>query len=377
MSLIALNALQVLNRSGTGYYSRKLVENLPYCTKGHDLIAVLPQRFASNPICSTLAQRKNVRLMFVRFVGQMSRILYEQTVLPRVLAKQGVELVHSMAFTAPMFLTMKSVVTVHDLAYRLFPDTLPAFRRVYLEKFTGRACEKADRVITVSLAAANDVRENLSVPQDKIAVVHEGGLEGRALNPQVEKEHLRRLVGENSSYVLSMGTMEPRKNLARLIEAFSLVRSELEISPKLVVVGRKGWMTEDVRTAYAEANLCDAVIWTGFLPTSVVLSLMKNASLYVMPSLYEGFGLPLVTAMSYGTPIAASDAGSIPEVVGDAAALFDPYDVRSIADAVIEALRNPEVLRSLTKRGKERSNLFSWRKCAEETVEVYEEALSA
>ena len=327
MPLIAINAFQVLNRSGTGYYSRRIIEHVPAVDADLRYLMFLPSSFRANPLCGELAKAPNVRLRFVSIAAQTKRILFEQLVLPRLLSKAKVDLLHSLAFVAPPRLSMKSVVTVHDLAFKLFPETLTGVRRHYLAKATERSVRDADRVITDSHAVESEILQRLHTLSNRVATVHLGGFETRGLAPRLSSRYLAHILGWDGDYVLFIGTMEPRKNLERLLSAFSVFRNGYEPECKLVIVGRKGWLSGGIRRRLAEKGIERDVIFTGFLPDNVVISLMRAASVFVMPSLYEGFGLPLVTAMACGTPIAASNVGSIPEVIGAAGLLFDPFDV--------------------------------------------------
>jgi len=377
MPLVAINALQVLNRSGTGYYTRRIIELAPRASADLQYLIFLPISFRANPLCEKLSEAQNVRLKFVPTASQVQRILFEQLVLSRLLSKAKADLLHSLAFVAPAYMRQKSVVTVHDLAFKLFPGTLTGLRRLYLGRATERSVRTADRVIAVSHAVKSDIVRRLSVQSKKLVVTPEGGLESAGLAPRLKPRYLARLLGWDGDYILFMGTMEPRKNLKRLLAAFSMLRKRHEPKCKLVIVGRRGWLTGGLRGELAEKGIERDVVFTGFLPDNVVMGLMQDANVFVMPSLYEGFGLPLVTAMACGTPIAASNAGAIPEVVGEAGLLFNPYDVEAMAESLRQILASPDLAGKLVEAGKKRRRQFSWVRCAKETVEVYQSVLSA
>lgn len=375
MPLIAINAFQVLNKSGTGYYSRKLIEHVPFVGRNFRYLIFLPSSFKANPLCQKLNEASNVDLKFVPVGSQVKRIFYEQFVMPRLLLKAGAELLHSLAFVAPRGLPMKSVVTVHDLAYRLFPETLTGFRRWYLRKATERSIQEANRVILVSEVVKSELVKHLGVRPERLAVTHEGGFDFDRPISGLDARQLDHLLGWSGDFILFIGTMEPRKNLERLLSAFAILRRDITSGLKLVIAGRKGWLNDGVWRKLRDGGIERDVVFTGFLPDSFVVGLMKSASLYVMPSLYEGFGLPLVTAMRCGTPIVASNAGSIPEVIGDAGILFDPYDVDEMAKIMGEVLNSPGLRQKLVKKGSMRCREFNWEKCARETVAVYEGTL--
>jgi len=378
MTVIAINALQVSNRSGTGYYSRKIIKHVPPVQPRLRYLVILPASFRANPLSQELARMPNVQLKFVRAASLAARILFEQLILPRLLVKARVDLLHSLAFVAPLHLRTKSVVTVHDLTFELFPETITGLRRLYLGKATKLSARLADRVIAVSEAVRTDLVKHLSLDPESVVAVSEGGLEARGLKGEVKALERKQLFGWSEQYILFIGTMEPRKNLKTLLAAFSLLHTRFNSRCKLVIVGRKGWLTADMRRSLGKSGIEDDVVFTGFLPDAVVISLMQDASMFIMPSLYEGFGLPLVTAMACQTPIAASRAGSIPEVVGSSAAvLFDPLNAEEMAESMHRILTSPALVKKLVEAGKSRCERFSWARCALETVGVYEQVLSA
>ena len=374
---VVINALQVGNRSGTGYYCQKLIKHLPSIGTDFRFCIVLPDSFRASPICRIIEPLPNVRLLFVNANGQLRRIAFEQIILPRLAKKLGAALLHSLAFVAPLRLTTRSVVTVHDLAYRLFPETLTRFRRLYLEMGTKHAMRKASRIITVSEAVKTDIVHEAGIPHGDVVVTHEGGFEARGLSPRVEDQYINRLLSWEGEYILFIGTMEPRKNLPRLLSAFALFKQQYNGRCKLVIVGRKGWLTEATAQRLSRLGIAGDVLMTGFLPSDVVFSLMRKASLFVMPSLYEGFGLPLVTAMGCGTAVAASRAGSIPEILGESGLLFDPLNVEDMAESLLTLMSEPSLRKRLVEMGIRRAEHFTWERCASKTVAIYRDLLCA
>lgn len=376
MPLVAINALPVINRSGTGYYTQKLLEFLPRASPEFEYKVILPSSFWAHPLCSVLSRSRNVDLVFWRGLGRSSRVIYEQAALGRLVAKWRADLLHSPAFVSPVLCRARSIVTIHDLAYLIMPETLPWSRWLYMSMLVRRSVVSSDAVIAVSHKTKEEVVRHLGLEPGQVYVCYEGAPPALCGPSETEKRHIRRLLRWDGRFIFFWGTIEPRKNLGRLVEAFGLLRHRWGEECKLVIAGRWGWLSRSLVEDIARRGLRDEVIFTGFLPRRVAMGLMRLAAVFVLPSLDEGFGLPLLDAMACGTPIAASCRGAIPEVVGDAALLFDPYDVEEMAEAIHSVLVSPQVRERLISAGSARLGLFSWERCAQQTVEVYRRVLS-
>ncbi len=298
--------------------------------------------------------------------------------LPRLLpleaAVHKADLFHATNYTAPRTRHTPVVLTVHDLALL----RLPELGTRALRHLVGRARQTtaaARRVIAVSESTARDLRELLSVPADKIRVVYSGcAPQFRPLAPADCAAALRRY-GISPPYVLHVGTLEPRKNLVRLLSAYRRAGATLADWPALVLVGEPGWGTDAVRKAIAHLGLGDRVRLTGAVAGADLPALYSAAEAFVYPSLYEGFGLPPLEAMACGVPVITSEVASLPEVVGDAALRIDPRDEAALADALTRVLTDAALRASLRARGPARAQHFTWERCARATLAVYEEAL--
>ncbi len=299
----------------------------------------------------------------------------EQITLPLELWPHRLTLLHSPDFIPPFHFSGLSVITVHDLAFLIYPQILTKDSIRYYGQIE-EAVERADHIIAVSKWTKKDLIEQLGVPEAKITVIYEAAEEiYHPIDPQEAKNKVRELFGLDERFILFVSTIEPRKNVPTLLKAFKIIRERCREDVKLVLVGKKGWLSERVFQMVDELNLHRDVLFLGFLPSEKLLYLYNTASLLVLPSLYEGFGLPILEAMACGLPVVASGVASIPEVTGSAALLVDPEDEEALAAAIRRILKEPEVARELREKGLKRASLFSWKKTAEQTLQVYRKVL--
>jgi len=297
--------------------------------------------------------------------------------LPFRLPGRQPALFHATNYVAPRTGRTPLVVTVHDLALLRFPELgTPALRRIV--SLSRCAVAAAQRVIADSESTARDLRELLDVPVARIRVVYPGcSALGRAPTIDAARDRVRERFGLTRPYLLHVGTIEPRKNLARLLGAYAQLRQRGGDVPTLVLAGAPGWGTDGVHRAITALALGDAVRCIGPVADDDLPALYTAAEVFVYPSLYEGFGLPVLEAMACGTPVLTSNVASLPEVAGDAAVLVDPRDEGAIADAMAELLRDRQARDQLRARGAARARGFTWERCARETWTVYEEARAA
>ena len=269
-----------------------------------------------------------------------------------------------------------TVVTIHDLVSFLFPETVPRKYSLYMRLMTRLAARSADRIIAVSQATKADLVQILRVPPAKIVVIHEavGPEFSRPPSPEAIASVVRRY-GLRSPYCLFVGNLEPRKNLPGLIEAFAQVLRRLEgvgLSAQLVLAGTRAWLHAGIFRAVEAHGLGAAVVFTDYVPLADLPALYAGATCFVFPSLYEGFGLPVLEAMAAGAPVIAARAGSIPEVAGDAALLVDASAPGELAAAIEAVLTDAALRERLITRGHARAALFEWNAVARATRAVYE-----
>ena len=269
----------------------------------------------------------------------------------------------------------RSVVTLHDLAFLLYPATHTEASRAYYAA-SGESVRKAERVIAVSQRTASDAVRLLGVDPVRMRVVPEAAAPGFSpRDPDAFAAVARRLGLEARPYVLFVGTLEPRKNVPLLLEAFTEVRAELDV--QLLVVGGRGWLDEPIFAAHARSGLGDNVRFLGTLDEDDLAALYSYAAVFALPSLYEGFGLPVLEAMACGAPVICSNAGPLPEVAGDAAILLDPHEPALWAEAMLAVLSDGHLAHTLRQNGFARAATFSRARAAQATRDVYREALLA
>ncbi|GAA3664443.1 glycosyltransferase family 1 protein [Yimella sp. RIT 621] len=300
----------------------------------------------------------------------VGRIAWEQTALAARARMMDVDLLHGPVMVAPL-LGPPSVVTVHDLAFVRYPEHAPKSRTAYLAAATRQSVHRARRVITVSHATASDLMDWTGLPADRIEAIP------LAATPTIQRPPADRLQAFRrdtmaSPYILAVGTIEPRKNLLTLLNAFASIADR--IPHTLVIVGGEGWKNAAFETAVGELGLASRIRFTGHVPDAELSCWYSACDCFVLPSVFEGFGLPPLEAMKCGAPVVVSNTSSIPEVVGDAGLTVAPLDVVGFANALLRVIEDRGLRAELCARGVERAAEFSWTRTAEATLEVYRDA---
>jgi glycosyltransferase involved in cell wall biosynthesis len=301
-----------------------------------------------------------------------ARVLWEQLAQPRILRQIEADLVHGPVFVAPLFAPCPAVVTIHDLSFIRFPRLFRPANRLYLTVLTRLSAWRARRLIAVSAHTAAETARLLGVEAERIDVVYHGVEPAFHPLPAGEIAAFRQRKGLPERFVLFVGTLEPRKNLERLVEAFARVRAG---RTRLVLAGGKGWLYDELFAKVEALNLSKQVIFPGYVPEDELPLWYNAATVLAYPSLYEGFGLPVIQAQACGTPVLTSNASSLPEAAGDAALLADPYDVEALAVQLNRLLTETALRDELRERGLAHARQFSWPRTAQETARVYWRAL--
>jgi glycosyltransferase involved in cell wall biosynthesis len=299
----------------------------------------------------------------------------EQTLLPRLAARTGVDLLHSLASTAPLWGRFGRVVTVHDLIYARFPETHAGIRDMGMKVLVPWAVRRSGRVIAISQSTRDDLIELLDLSAERIDVVPNGLGIVRGESPLSEAETRTRFELGSRRVLLSLSAKRPHKNLHALIGALALIPPDER--PMLVLPGYRTAHELELRGRASTLGVADDVRFPGWVSGAELEGLWSLARAFVFPSLYEGFGLPVLEAMARGVPVACSNTSSLPEVAGDAALLFDPREETAIADAVRLLLADPVEADRLRVRGLARAKEFTWERTARATLASYARALSA
>lgn len=369
---IDISRLSVAHRTGTEHYSYELLSALArhdhrnrytlYCNRPPATLPLLPPNF-------TLRTIPFPRLWtHLRLSAEMQRHPPDVLFVP--------------SHVIPLVHPPRAIVTIHDLGYLAFPETHPFARRLELHLTTLWSTRAASGIIAISQATRADLISHYLVPPAKVRVIHHG-LAPR-FQPVQDRYTLvatcaRYGIGQTRHadplpYLLYVGTVQPRKNLARLIDAFAqVIQNGTPALPgpvQLVIAGKKGWLTQTIEQRAAAVGIADQVHFTGYVSDADLPALLSGALAFVFPSLYEGFGMPILEAMACGTPVLTSTTSSLPEVAGDAALLVDPQDTCAIARALSRLLDDAALRDQLRSRGLAHAAHFTWDRCAVETLRM-------
>ena len=302
-----------------------------------------------------------------------ARIFWEQIAGPLAAHRAGIDLWHSLVNVQPLLLPRPAVVTIQDLSFVVYPERFRASNRLYNRLFVRLSAGRARHIIVTSESTKRDIIRHYRLPESKISVAHLAADEGfRPIEDRAAVAAFRRSKGLPERLILYVGTIEPRKNLARLIEAFGQLCGRGEVAHHLVIGGGKGWMYDQVYARVQELGLQERVHFPGFIPQEELAWWYNAAEIMTYPSLYEGFGLPPLEAMACGTPVVVSRISSLPEIVGDAAIQVDPYDVGEMAEALHQLATAPALRADKRAAGLQRAALFSWARTAERTLAIYQ-----
>ena len=366
--------------SGSGQYLFHLLHALAEMDQENSYVLLDKEPF--NEIVGTFPKFKRLVTPVPRLArhnASIENLIWEQFTSPSSAHKIGVDLLHVPYFAPPFFPRSPSVITIHDI----IPLRIPQYRtdpkmKAYLQLIT-RATRKATMIITVSQHAKQDILDALKLPAERIRVIYEAA--GEEYHPITDPEVLSRVharYGLHGRYILYLGGLDQRKNVPQLVRAFAQVYHQLgDPNLQLLIAGNpdklKGSLFPDPRPVAADLGITGQIIYR-FIEEEDKPAIYSGASVFVFPSLYEGFGLTPLEAMSCGTPVICSNRTSLPEVVGDAAINFDPENLREMVQAIYSVLSNDELLIDLRLRSLKRASQFNWQKTAIETINVYQEA---
>lgn len=375
---IAVNAQLLSNQesyrgAGVSNYSRELLHALGELVRNgaapHDITAYVHAR---QPDLDGIEQS----VTSLPLERPAARIAWEQSVLPVHLRRSGAALIHGLVNVLPLAAPCPGVVTVHDLSFVRTPEKLPPLKRAYHTALCRASVARAARVIAVSHQTAADLQQYWATPAGRIRVAHNGVSPRFTPQPPERIAALRRQNDLPERYLLYLGTLEPRKNLDLLLHAFARWVRESATAVDdvaLVLAGARGWYYDEIFRTVTALGLAGRVHFPGFVPAADLPAWYAGAEAFVYPSLFEGFGLPVLEAMACGVPVICSRVPSLLEVAGDAAITVAPDDEAGFAHALRLVLEQPRLCSALRKRGLVQAARFSWRRSAEQTLAIYEE----
>lgn len=363
--MIIFNALQTSLSGGLGRYCFELSKAI-YELKEIEIKIVI--RYEDREKFN-FAEEED--LIIVKDIeSSKNRNYYEQFVLPKEVEKKyGDAIIHYPDIMAPILSKNKVVITVHDMAFRSVKGAFTFKSTVWKNFIMHLSIKKADKVVVITDFTKSEVERYYPNYISKVGTIYNGF--NNFANDNINLKNINKEILDLTSkkFLLTVSTISPRKNMDGLIKAFNKIKEKTDLN--LVVAGKKGWLYEDVFRIVDELSIGDRVIFTYEVNDDELKYLYKNAYLLVYPSFYEGFGLPPLEAMSYGIPCVVSNSTSIPEVVGDAAILVDPYSIDDISSKILMLINDKEKTNQLKERGYLRLEKFSWEKCANETIKVY------
>ena len=298
--------------------------------------------------------------------------MWEQLAWPILAKKKNLNLLHSMAFVTPLIPGCDTIVTVYDLSFVYFPDRFPLLQRSYLRTQTRRSCRQAKHIVAISEASRQDIHKLYGVTLENISVVHPGVDEMFKPLPDSEVEDFKVSRDISQPYFLHVGTLQPRKNIPLLIDAFAeLDRTDVD----LILVGGKGWSYNEIFDRVKTHGLENRIRFTGYVSDAELVKWYNGAVALVLPSEYEGFGMPAAQAMACGTPVIASNSSALPEVTGDAACIFEPGDKTALCEHMANVLDDPGNRATMRANGIEQARKFTWQLAADKMLKIYQDSL--
>ena len=383
---IGIDARTILNPDkgdaiGVGHYTYQLIRHLLEIDKENEYVLFFDWRVREKDVKKF--SRPNVKIKFYPFSDYKKYLpgAYNELLGTATLVREHLDIVHTTSAMSriPVAYRGKTVVTIHDLAAYKVPEVFPKIKRTRMKTSLSLMVSHASRIIAVSESTKRDIREIFGYPEDKINVIYSGFDRRLFEESKISREKVLEKYGINNGrkYILFLGTIEPVKNITRLFEAFKLFgESRADIGNgkgeyKLVMAGKNGWLSSEYKQIAKDLGIAKDIIFTGYIIGDELVPLFKNADFFVMPSLYEGFGMTVLEAFATDTPVIASNVSSIPEVASEGAFLVNPLNTQEIAAAMTRLANDEKLKGELREKGQKQLTKFDWEKCARETLDVY------
>lgn len=352
------NEANIIERVGVNIYTYELLKYFSkISSKKHQFIIYLKNK----PLPDLPNEKK-----YFQYKVIPGCFLWSRTSLPIYLLFNKPDILFCPAHYSPMFSTIPTVVTIHDLSYEFYPNEFKKKDLYTLKNWTRKSINSSSHIIAVSKNTKKDIVSLYNVPEEKITVIYNGFTKSDI--PQSNKY----AIDLKYPFILYVGTIQPRKNIERLIRSFSIFNKKHK-DIHLVIAGKKGWLYDDIFASAIRYNIENKILFLGYVDDNTKIWLYKNAKLFILPSLYEGFGIPLLEAMSHKCPTITSNSSSLPEICGNACLYFNPTSALDISKTIEKLISNEDLRKKLIEKGSKKIKEFSWEKCAKQTIKVIEE----
>ena len=366
-----------IKKAGVGMYAMSLIREISKVESLHKYFIVilnddkeiLELLFSNTNKFEIISVNKLFRKLIFRF-------FIEQFYLPFLIFKNKIDIIHSLHYSFPLVpIKVKKIVTLHDMTFFLYPEFHKKLQIVYFKFMIRASILCCDNIICVSQSTKDDVVKRFKLKEkieDKLITIPLGtSFNVNLFDDKINISFLSKIGIVPKKYFLFIGTIEPRKNIKSIIQAYSKISNEEEVDYKLVIVGQKGWYYDDIFELVNELSLQDKIKFTGFISENEKIQLIYNSYFFIYPSFYEGFGIPVLEAMSFGIPCITSNISSMTEVAGNAGILIDPYSILEIYNAMILLIKNKSIYDNCAERSFFQSRKFTWEIMTAKTVELY------
>jgi glycosyltransferase involved in cell wall biosynthesis len=372
-------SLTIGEKAGVGYYTYNLVKNLAKIDKINNYILYPFYYYIFHPEFKEAfcPEQKNFKLNLEWLSKKTITKLWFSNKIPKEWFFPKVDVLHSTTFCVPTKGYKKIIATIYDVSFLTHPEFHIEENIAHCFKGTSDAVKHADKIIAISRNTKNDLIKYFNCDPAKIAVTYLGANKRFVpINDKYQTETIKKKYGIKNKYIFNLGSIEPRKNISGLIEAYAMLPNELKNEYDLVIAGGKGWKNSGIYNMVKQLHLTEYIAFIGFVDDDDLPYLYNEASVFVYPSHYEGFGLPVLEAMACGCPVISSNISSIPEVVGEAGILINPTDTEELKENIKKVLVDVSLAKEMSRRGIIQSQKFNWENCAKKTLGIYLNAIN-